>query len=121
MGEPDIAALARSMGTVLGFSPGDAVFREGDAARCMYVVLSGTVSVRRGAREIEAVGPGQALGIVSLLDGEQRTVTAEARTACELALIDPRKFRFMVEEMPHFGWYVMGELAHRLRTTNAAL
>ena len=79
------------------------------------------MAVRRRDLVIETVGPGQAIGILSLLDNEMRTVTAEARTACEVVAIDPRKFRFAVEEMPHFAWWVMGELAHRLRMTNAAL
>ena len=117
----DMRGVARSMGMVMDFAAGDAVFREGDRPRCMYVVLDGTVEVRRRDRVIEVVGPGQALGIVSLLDGEIRTVTAEAVTPCEVAAIDLRKFRFMIDETPHFAWYVMGELAHRLRTTNAAL
>lgn len=118
---PDLRGIARSIGTVMCYRPGDAIFREGDVPYCMYVILSGTVEVRRGSRRIEEVGPGQALGIVSLLDGEQRTVTAEATTDCEVAAIDRRKFRGLVEQMPNFGWYVMGELAHRLRATNAAL
>ncbi|WP_187830427.1 Crp/Fnr family transcriptional regulator [Siccirubricoccus phaeus] len=117
----DLRPIARSVGTVLGFRAGDVVFREGDAPHCMYVVLDGTVEVRRRDLRIETIGPGQALGILSILDGERRTITAEAATDCELAAIDARKFRALVEEMPHFGWYVMGELAHRLRMTNAHL
>jgi len=35
--------------------------------------------------------------------------------------MDKKKFRYMVEEIPNFVWFVMEELAHRLRTTNAAL
>ncbi len=117
----DISGIARSLGTVMDLSAGDTLFREGDRPRCMYVLLDGQVAVRRRDLVIETVGPGQAIGILSLLDNEMRTVTAEARTACEVVAIDPRKFRFAVEEMPHFAWWVMGELAHRLRMTNAAL
>lgn len=118
---PDMRQISRSLGTVLNFGPGDHIFREGDSAHCMYVLLSGEVEVRRGDRIIETIGPGQALGILSLLDEENRTVTAEAVTACEVAAIDSRKFRFAVDEVPHFAWWIMGELAHRLRMTNAAI
>ena len=117
----DVRGIARSLGTVMDFAAGDALFREGDRPRCMYILLEGQVEVRRRDLVIETVGPGSGIGILSLLDHEPRTVTAEARTACEVAAIDPRKFRFAVEEMPHFAWWVMGELAHRLRMTNAAL
>jgi CRP-like cAMP-binding protein len=32
-----------------------------------------------------------------------------------------KKFRFMVEETPNFVWFVLNELASRLRATNALL
>lgn len=118
---PDLRPISRSLGVVLRFLPGDCVFREGEGPSCMYVLLEGRIAIRRGGLLIEEIGPGQALGIVSLLDGETRTITAEALTPCEVSALDTRKFRFAVEEVPHFAWWVMGELAHRLRATNAAL
>jgi len=117
----DFRQFARSVGTVMDYDRGDVVFREGDEPRYMYVVLSGSVDIIARDRVIETIAEGNALGIVSLLDGERRTTTARAREPSSLAIIDGKKFRYMIEEMPNFCWYVMGELAHRLRTTNAAL
>jgi hypothetical protein len=84
----DFRQIARSLGVVLSFAPGDRLFREGDAPHCMYVLLEGQVEVCRRDRVIETVGPAQALGIVSLLDEQPRTVTAQARTACKAVAID---------------------------------
>ncbi len=117
----DMRQISRSLGVVLSFAQGDFLFREGDKPHCMYILLEGEVEVRRRNHVIERIGPGQALGILSLLDEEPRTVTAEAQSPCEVAAIDMRQFRFAVDEVPHFAWWVMRELAHRLRTTNAAL
>ena len=36
-------------------------------------------------------------------------------------MIDRRKFRFMIDEVPNFAWYVMQELVHRLRMVNEAI
>jgi CRP-like cAMP-binding protein len=119
--EIDFREFARSVGTVLDYHPGDAIFREGDAPRYMYVVLSGSVDIEARGKVLETIVAGNALGIVSLLDDQPRTSTARAHEACSLAIVDRKKFRYMIEEMPNFCWYVMGELAHRLRTTNAAL
>jgi CRP-like cAMP-binding protein len=119
--EIDFRAFANSIGTVLDYQNGDAIFREGDGPTFMYVVLRGRVDIIAQDKRLEQVGAGKALGILSLLDDQPRTVTARASGATQLAAIDRRKFRFMIEEMPHFCWYVMGELAHRLRTMNAAL
>ena len=119
--EIDFREFASSVGTITDYEDGDAIFREGDHPAFMYVVLSGAVDIIAQNKNLDRIGAGKALGILSLLDGEPRTVTARASGATQLAVIDRKKFRFMIEEMPNFCWYVMGELAHRLRATNAAL
>ncbi len=117
----DVSGLARTMGTLVTYRAGDVVFRHGDPGRHMYVVLSGTVEVARNGMVIEVIQPGDGLGILALIDGKERSVDAIAETSAELALIDARTFRYMVEEVPNFCWYVMDEMAQRLRATNAAL
>lgn len=117
----DLKSLAARVGTVKDYAPGDWIFREGDAPDFMYVVLRGTVEIIVRNETLEAVGAGKALGILSLVDGERRSASARAREATQLAIIDQKEFRFMVEETPNFCWYVMHELAHRLRATNAVL
>lgn len=119
--DSDFRPFARQVGTVISYRAGDAIFHEGEAPRHMYVVLSGAVEITSHGKPIETVRAGHALGIISLLDEQPRTATARAVEACELALLDGRKFRYMVGEAPNFVWYVMGELAHRVRTTSAAL
>ncbi|MEA2740704.1 MAG: family transcriptional regulator, cyclic receptor protein [Acetobacteraceae bacterium] len=117
----DFRTFARAVATVADYARNDVIFREGDAPRCMYIVLSGSVEISSHGKVIETIHDGNALGILSLLDEQPRSTTARAREACQLAIMDRRKFRYMVEEVPNFVWYVMNELAHRLRTTNAAL
>jgi CRP/FNR family transcriptional regulator, cyclic AMP receptor protein len=117
----DFRDLARSLGTPIKYTAGNIVFQEGDAPRFMYVVLSGTMEINAHGKHIEDVDAGDAFGILSLLDGKPRTITAQAKVDTEVAVIDEKKFRYMVEEIPHFVWYVMNELAQRLRNTNAQL
>ena len=120
-GQPDFRPLARALGVVMDFPANDVIFREGDPPRYMYVVLKGRIEVSAKRKVIETIGEGQALGILSLLDGNPRTITARAIEPCELALLDTKKFRFMIEETPNFVWFVLNELASRLRATNALL
>lgn len=117
----DFVAFAATIGTVADYAPGDLIFRVGDAADFMYVVLHGTVEIVVKGEVLEKIGPGKALGILSLVDGKSRSADARASELTQLSLIDQKKFRYMVEEMPNFCWYVINELAHRLRATNAAL
>lgn len=119
--ETDMAGLARALGASVAYSAGEPVFREGDPARHMFVVLRGLVSIASRGREIATLEPGDALGIVSLIDGHTRSTDARAQTDVELAVVDAAAFRRAVEEVPRFAWYVMEELARRLRAANAAL
>jgi CRP/FNR family transcriptional regulator, cyclic AMP receptor protein len=117
----DYRAFARLAGVVIPYSAGSRIFAEGDKPNHMYVLLSGAVEVSAHGHVIEEIQPGDALGVLSLLDSKPRSATAIATADSELAVIDERRFRFMIEETPGFVWYVLEELAHRLRSTNAAL
>lgn len=117
----DFVEFAAKAGIVSEHAAGDVIFQTGDPANFMYVVLQGAVEIVVKGEVLEKVGPGKAFGILSLVDGHNRSADARASETTRLSLIDQKKFRYMVEEMPHFCWYVMDELAHRLRATNAAL
>ena len=117
----DARAAARELGTLVHYAAGDIVYRENDDANAMYVILSGAVEITTRGRHIETITAGKALGIVSLLDEKPRTSTARASENTELAIISRHTFRYMVEEVPNFVWFVMGELAHRIRSTHATL
>lgn len=119
--QSDFRPLARALGAVMDCPADEIIFREGDPPRCMVVVLKGRIEVSSKRKVIETIGEGQALGILSLLDGNPRTITARAIERSELALLDVKKFRFMVEETPNFVWFVLNELASRLRATNALI
>jgi CRP-like cAMP-binding protein len=117
----DFREFARALGTVVRFGPGDIVFRETDPPCCMYIILTGSVELTAHDKVIETLSESRAIGMLSLVDGQPRTATARVTEPTELALMDQKKFRYMVEEVPNFVWYVMSEMAERLRATNAAL
>jgi CRP/FNR family cyclic AMP-dependent transcriptional regulator len=119
--EIDFREFARAVGTVLKYPAGQILFQENDPPRFMYIVLSGSVEITSHNKRIEEVGQGDAFGILSLVDEKPSTITARTLQDCEVAVVDRKKFRYMIEEMPNFVWYVMDELAQKLRNTNAAL
>ena len=121
MAKVDFRDFARTVGTVVHYKAGDPIFREGDAAGLMYVILSGSVDLTKQRRAIETMPAGNAFGFVSFLDGEPRGVGASAADDTDLALIDLKKFRYMIEEMPNFVWYVLDQMAHHLRTASAVI
>jgi CRP/FNR family transcriptional regulator, cyclic AMP receptor protein len=121
LAQQDYREVARHAGQVLLLAPGEALFREGEPASEVFVLLRGALEISARGRVIEVLAPGDALGVVSVLDRQPRTATATATEASEVAVLDARKFRFLVETTPGFVWFVMRELAQRLRATNAAL
>jgi len=118
---PEMGDTLLRYGRTMVCAAGDTIFREGDPAREMFVVLAGVVEISSRGRTIETIERGDALGIVSLIDGLTRTANAEALTDCELALLDVEGFRAAVSEVPAFMWFVLESMAQRLRATNAAL
>ena len=119
--EIDMRIFAQQIGASATFSPGSIVFNKGDPGSCMYVVQSGLIEMLIGDKVIEICGPNEAIGFMSMVDGAPRSSTARVKEACELSLIDQRKFRFMVDEVPNFALYIMGAMARRIRGMSQAM
>jgi CRP-like cAMP-binding protein len=117
----DMRQFARSAGANISFGAGVVVFNKGDAGQCMYIVQSGIIEMMIGDKVIEAVGPNEAIGFMSMIDSAPRSSTARVKETCELSVIDARMFRFMVDEVPNFALYIMGVLARRIRGMGAAM
>jgi len=117
----DMRAFAKSAGTTIRVPAGGVVFSKGETGDCMYIVQSGVIDMVIGDKVIETIGANEALGFMSMIDDLPRSSTARAKDACELSLIDPRTFRFMVDEVPNFATYIMGVLARRIRGMSKAM
>jgi cAMP-dependent protein kinase regulator len=106
-------------------APGDVLFREGDRATSMLVVLDGGLSVRVGESEVARLGPGEVVGEMALFDVEAaglRTATVAARastTVLELgrdAVAVLRKGAPLVVAALHRA--ILGDVTRRLRAVN---
>jgi CRP/FNR family transcriptional regulator, cyclic AMP receptor protein len=113
--EIDMRLFASKAGANINFAAGSVVFNKGDAGSCMYVVQSGVIEMVIGEKVVEVCAANEAIGFMSMIDGAPRSSTARVKEACELSLIDQRKFRFMVDEVPNFALYIMGAMARRIR------
>jgi CRP/FNR family transcriptional regulator, cyclic AMP receptor protein len=121
MEDIDMRMFAKRAGANVTFPEGSVVFNKGDSGSCMYIVQSGVIEMMIGDKVIEACGPNEAIGFMSMIDGAPRSSTARVKQACELSLIDQRKFRFMVDEVPNFALYIMGAMARRIRGMSQAM
>ena len=121
LAEIDMRMFARSAGANVTYPAGSVVFNRGDAGTCMYVIQSGVIEMMVGDKIVEVCGPNEAIGFMSMIDGAARTSTARVKEAVELSILDQRKFRFMVDEVPNFAMYIMGAMARRIRGMGAAM
>jgi CRP/FNR family transcriptional regulator, cyclic AMP receptor protein len=117
----DMRTFARGAGATVSYAAGSTIFTKGDPGNCMYVVQSGVVEMVIGDTVVETCGANEAIGFMSIIDGAQRSSTARVRETCEVSLIDQRKFRFMVDEVPNFAQYIMGAMARRIRGMGAVM
>jgi CRP/FNR family transcriptional regulator, cyclic AMP receptor protein len=113
--EIDMRMFAQRAGANVSYAAGSVIFNKGDPGSCMYIVQSGVIEMVIGDKVVEVCGPNEAIGFMSMIDGAPRTSSARVKEASELSLIDQRKFRFMVDEVPNFALYIMGAMARRIR------
>jgi CRP/FNR family transcriptional regulator, cyclic AMP receptor protein len=121
MEDIDMRTFARSAGVSVTFRAGSTVFDKGDPGTCMYVVQTGVIEMMIGNKVVERCGPNEAIGFMSMIDDSPRSSTAMVREDAELSVLDKRKFRFMVDEVPNFAHYIMGAMARRIRGMGKAM
>jgi CRP/FNR family transcriptional regulator, cyclic AMP receptor protein len=94
---------------------GTVIFRVGDKGNEMYGIVEGTVQLETPTGALVDVGPDEVFGEMAIVDHEERTASAVAKTDCVLAVIDSRQFLWLVHETPTFALQVMRTMARRLR------
>jgi CRP/FNR family cyclic AMP-dependent transcriptional regulator len=99
------------------FQAGTTIFTEGTPGDVVYVIMDGEVEVQVQNKLLDVLRPGDILGEMALIDAQARSATAIARTACHMAVIDEKRFLYMVQQTPLFSLHVMRVLAQRLRRT----
>jgi len=111
-------------------APGDAVFREGDQAREMFVVLSGECEVlKRGKRGGEArvalLGPGDWFGEMSILDVQPRSASVIAVAPARLLRITSEALDTLYrKDLKSYSLIVLNisrELSRRLRVADGII
>jgi small-conductance mechanosensitive channel/CRP-like cAMP-binding protein len=84
------------------YASGEAIVRQGQSARSLFVLVRGEASVTLAGTEGEVarLSAGDVLGELSLLTGEPRTATVTAVTDCHMLEIDADGFRRLVIANP---------------------
>jgi len=115
---------------VLEPKAGDVVFREGDPARDMYVVIAGEMEVlKRSQSGVDArvalLGPGDWFGEMSILDVQPRSATVRVLAPCRLLRIGAADldslYRHDTKAYSIIVLNIARELSRRLRVADGLL
>ena len=123
---PDQVRAVAAASTVRHLERGDLLFRQGEPADELYVVLDGRLAIATRSidgREsmVALMEDGDLFGEMSLFDGRGRSTDARALERSELIAIPFGPLKEALEAHPHALWRVVELLAGRLRTTDEAL
>ncbi len=126
----EVLAFLAGMLTVVKPTIGETIFREGDEANAMYVVLGGEMEVTKKSRgavdaRVAVLGPGDWFGEMSIVDIQPRSATVRALapgrliriTAADLDALyrhDVRSYAIIVLNLAR-------ELSRRLRVADGIL
>jgi len=105
----------------IALAAGETLFRAGDAADAMFVVLDGSLNVVVGDKVVENSKRGAILGEMALVDNTPRGATVVAVEGSKLAKVDQRRFQRLIQQNPFFAMHVMKELVDRVRSMNKLL
>ena len=95
---------------------GSWLIRQGDPPGAAYVVRRGRLEVEVGGTFVRELGPGDVLGELALLTGEQRSAGVRARRDSTVLEVPREAFVAMLENDSSAARTVLTQVAERLRT-----
>jgi len=110
-----VTGLFRNSQETLKIPAGDVVFKEGDDGHEMYGIIEGRIELKTSHKVVATLEADDVFGEMAVVDRSPRMATAVALTDTVLAVIDEKRFLFLVHETPTFALQVMSTMAARFR------
>ena len=110
----DLQRVAKATNELI-VSAGTTLVDQGDMGREAFVVVDGVATVKRNGRKVGTLGPGEAIGELSLLDHGPRTATVTAHSDMTVLVLSAREFSGVIEEVPGLAQKLLAQLAGRVR------
>jgi small-conductance mechanosensitive channel/CRP-like cAMP-binding protein len=101
------------------FAPGEAVVREGEESRALYVVARGEAVVVRRREEIARIGQGEVFGEMAFLSGAPRSATVRAAGGLDVVEVDSHAMRALLQEHSELAEELAGRMVARQKELEA--
>lgn len=100
------------------FAAGEVIINVGDHDKHMYVLLEGEAEVLVRDQVVEVEKPGTVFGEMSMIGAREARASVRAKTDITVAVVDERRFLFLVQQHPTFALELMRLMADRLENMN---
>jgi CRP-like cAMP-binding protein len=98
------------------FGPGQFIVRQGQVGTGLYVILSGSVKVLRGADELARLGRGDFFGELSVIDQQPRNASVQAAESTEVLALASWDLLGLLESDAQLALNLIKGLVARVRS-----
>jgi CRP/FNR family transcriptional regulator, cyclic AMP receptor protein len=109
----ELAEVA-SIADEIDLPEGKVLIREGDAGREFFVLVDGSVDVRRKGRKIDEGGAGEFFGETALLSSAPRNATVTTTSPSRALVIASRDFKALLAHAPSIQLKILQAVVERL-------
>jgi CRP/FNR family transcriptional regulator, cyclic AMP receptor protein len=105
-----LAAIADEM----DFPAGRTLIKEGEVGRECFVIVDGSIELRRRGRRVPLTGDANIFGEMALLTGSPRNATLTTLSPVRALVITDRAFNRLLNDQPGIQRKILASLAARL-------
>lgn len=98
--------------------PGDTLMKEGDEAKTIFYLKSGTLNIFVNKEKIATTSAGEFIGEMAFIDGKPRSATVIAASDCELVEISQTVFQKELDALAPWLQQFIKTLIRRSRASN---
>ena len=103
------------------YETGAKIATQGEEGTSFYLILDGSVEVRRSRRVIAKLGRGDFFGEMAILDGQPRSADIVAIEKTNCLALSRSSFKTLIESNPALALGILQEVVRRLRETTKSI
>lgn len=108
------------------FGPGDLIFKENEQGSEMYVIIQGSVEIRKStgsssSKTLTTLQKGDIFGEMAIIEKKPRSASAIALEPAKLLVLNEKLYDSMVVSNPDFARKMNRVLSERIRKSNAII